>query len=89
VGEIIDYFNQLDESIDTLIKEHAGNLSAQIDITNYSPVTVGDKNPAFPPWNVIAPLDRAARVFQTIVSLQPTIFDNSTRFVPLGSNPDA
>lgn len=89
VGEIIDYFNQLDESIDTLIKDHAGKLSAQIDTTNYSPVTVGDKNPAFPPWNVIAPLDRAARVFQTIIALQPTIFDNSTKFVPLGSNPDA
>jgi len=85
VGEIIDYFNRLDEGIDTLIKDHAGNLSAQIDTTNYSPATVGDKNPAFPPWNVIAPIDRAARVFQTIISLQPTIFDNDTRFVALGS----
>ncbi|MCH8619549.1 hypothetical protein [Undibacterium sp. TS12] len=86
VSDVIDYFTQLDESIDSLLKDHAGNLSAQIDTTNYSPATVGLKNPAFPPWNVIVPVDRAARVFQKVMSLEPTIFDDKTQFASLGSN---
>lgn len=86
VEDVINYFTQLDENIDQLLKDHPGNLAAQIDTTNYSPATVESKNPAFPPWNVLGPIDRAARVFQKIISLQPTTFDDNTTFELLGSN---
>ncbi|RSZ60516.1 hypothetical protein HF313_19465 [Massilia atriviolacea] len=86
VGDVIGYFTQLDQDIDTLLKQHTGNLAAQIDTSNYSPATVGAENPAFPPWNVLAPVDRAARVFDKVMSLQATTFDDSTEFAALGSN---
>ena len=89
VSDVIDYFTQLDASIAGLIADQTGSLSAQIDTTNYSPATVNARNPAFPPWNVLDPVDRAARVFQKVMSLLPTTFDDDTRFAALGSDAGA
>lgn len=86
VGDVVDYLSNLDQAIDQLIKSHKGDLSAQIDTTNYSPATVGSHNPAFPPWNVLDPMDRAARVFGKVIALMPTVFDDDTKFAELGSN---
>lgn len=86
VGDVVDYLTDLDQAIDQLIKTHQGDLAAQIDTTNYNPATVGSHNPAFPPWNVLDPMDRAARVFDKAISLTPTVFDDDTQFAELGAN---
>jgi hypothetical protein len=86
IGDIIDYWAQLDDHITLLLQQHPNDLVAQIDITNFSPATEDDKNPAFPPWDILQPLDRAARVFNKILTLQPTIFGDNTQFTKLGAS---
>lgn len=85
VGDVMSYWAQLDDGIATILQDHADDPASRIDVTNFSPETEDSRNPAFPPWNVLGPVDRVARVFNKVMSLTPTIFDDKTQFVELGA----
>lgn len=86
VHEIADYWDNMASGIDRLLQQHDGNLSDQIDTTNFSPSNEGQRDPAFPPWNVIIPIERTSQVFQRFLTMQPTTFDNNTKFGGLQEN---
>ena len=83
VDNIMSYWAQLDDNIASILQNHEDDPASQIDVTNFSPETESQQNPAFPPWNVLAPTDRAARVFNKVMSLKPNVFDDKTKFEKL------
>jgi hypothetical protein len=83
IGDIINYWSTMSSGINDLLENHANDLSSQIDIVNYSPETEHFRNPVFPPWNVILPIEKASTTFSRILKLTPEVFDNDTNFGPL------
>ncbi len=83
VGDIVNYFGQLDNDIAAILRDHGDDPSAQIDTTNYTPGTVSLHNPSFPPWNVLDPLARTSKVFNLVIDLEPTVFADKTVFAAL------
>jgi len=83
--DIINYWSDMSSGIINLLQNHPHDLCSQINTVNFSPTTEKFENPAYPPWNVIFPLEKAVKVFNNVLNMNYTVFENDTKFEALPS----
>ena len=85
IKDIVNYWSNLSNGISGLLASDSKDLSSQINTVNFSPETEHYRNPVFPPWNVILPVEKVAKTFKNLINLTTETFGNDTKFEALPS----